>query len=360
MNKEAAMEYHQATPAAQNTGATVIDLSANPDNFSPAIGHIVTSIQNARAANQKVIVMVGERHDTISHVALSSLLRYGLKAVGNEDKPALALENNHNLSEFFVSKAYKKQSPSAYHRIYRILQDMKKDSPEDYRHIHALNYAGAKWLQTPVTKLESVSSWLREESPVHMIDLALIRSNKPGKIDMKDPDTAELVKSHRKPINFLLNEKFHKGSMRLRNQWMMANLQTISNDNDITFLQTGLAHLGGDSARNVAYEYSLHNLAQDIRHNAKIITVMPEDQKFTFARLPKQAKKAMDTPNTVIIRGGNDTRHLRKLCSSVNEEIATLSKIFSASGLPDNTLSVQNEDDYETQRQRLKPINFYI
>lgn len=87
----------------------------------------------------------------------------------------------------------------------------------------------------------------------------------------------------------------------------------------------------------------------------KIITVFPEsryENQIFAGLLSPEAQKAMNNPDTIIIRGGNETRHQQSKVGSINEEITTLRKIFRASGMPDNTLSI-DEADYENKRIEL-------
>lgn len=342
--------FRRARPDATAPNATIIDLSANPDNFSPAINHIVTSIQDARAADQKVIVMLGELHDTISHVALAPLLRRALQDAGNKDKPVLALEERHNSLEYFLCYIMA-QTPSALPAAApRALQNLKQDNPEHYHRLQAQAVAAHKWPQTPLTRLESVLDWLREQSPVHLIDVAKTMSNQ---IDMNDPATATFVKVGSEKKVAALSASSPEG-VRLRNQWMVASLQEINNRHDLTLFQTGLLHLGG-FLEHLPYQYSLHGSVLQTDPTVKIITVFPEsryENQIFAGLLSPEAQKAMNNPDTIIIRGGNETRHQQSKVGSINEEITTLRKIFRASGMPDNTLSI-DEADYENKRIEL-------
>ena len=335
-------------------GATVIDLSANPDDFRPALTHIVTTIEEARAANQKVIVMIGERHDTSAHFALSDMTRRALRKAGHKTRPALALEASHDFFEHAIMRWPDSMAP-VRHGILNHLQTMKQERPEQYHKMQARAYASHAWMAAPITRVECVSAWLREQAPVRLVDLAFNRNNK---FDMDVSETAEFIKNNRKPFNVFLNENTRQGSMRLRNEWMLANLQAMSRDHDITFLQTGLSHIAGDGKRGLPYKYSLHELAQNIDPSIKVITVLQEhkSEKFNYRRLPRPAQKAMNNRGTVIIRGGNEDLHFTGLHGTMKEEAASLRKIYSASGLPTRQFSIKNGKDCKQKRLELMPL----
>jgi len=174
-------------------------------------------------------------------------------------------------------------------------------------------------------------------------------------IDINDPETAEFVKTHSREKGASLCAHFPNGA-RLRNLWMMTNLQKIINDHDVAFSQTGISHLGGFQEANDPYTNSMYKLGTEIDHTVKIITVFPEheDENLTFATLlSPEAQRAMNNPDTVIIRGGNETCHEQGEIGSLDEEAAELREIFKASGLPYNDLSV-DEGDYENKRKAME------
>lgn len=347
MGNKTANQQHQASPRAKKAGATIIDLSINPNNFSPAINHIVTSIQEARATDQRVIVMLGEEHSTISHVALPLMLRRGLAEAGSKDKPALVLEQSENLLEYYLPDIMRKTSGS-YDTARHALNNLKQNTPNRYHHLQALTVMSLQWPTTPVTHMECVADWLREKLPVRLIDIPI---NTSGQIDLSNPEAAEFVKKHTEREDISLSAEYLTGRMRLRNLWEVANLSRIINENDLVLCQMGLTHIAGEQERNLPYKHSLHGLGIQTDHNVKIITVFPEidygNQTFT-TKLSQHAQKAMNTPDTVIIRGGNGTRHKQGTAGSIDEEIKTLHEIFMASGQSDNSLSF-DKSDYEHQ-----------
>lgn len=346
MNKNATMDVCRSP----QQGATIIDLSANPYDVSPTINHLVTTIQDARAADQKVIVMLGEEHSTISYVSFAMLLRSGLQDGGSKDKPVLAQEQRHNLLELFLPRLFKGDPSSFQDAARHALNRLKQDDPKRYHHLQALTFASLGWPLAPVAQLESVSGWLRQKFPVRLMDMAMTTRNQ---IDINNPETAKFVKTNPAEGGASLDGGEPNG-MRLRNLWMMASLREIIEDHNIVLLQTGLAHLGGSVEDGNLYEHALHGLGVQTEHDAKIITVFPECRRgnITFkTMLSPEAQQAMNNSDTIILRGGNEAKHRQGRIGSISREAATLRRIFNASGLPDHELSVNDANDYKRKTE---------
>lgn len=138
--------------------------------------------------------------------------------------------------------------------------------------------------------------------------------------------------------------------MRLRNEWMAARLRDIFKQADAVILQTGSTHLGGNICSGDAYTYSLHSaFARAANDNIRFISVFPEQDGSCFwGILPPMGRKAMNNPDTALLRGGNATRHLQGFggAGSFAEEITVLNAFARASRMPENAPRIQNRDDY--------------
>ncbi len=96
----------QGTRAAiPGAGATIMYSGASPYNLSLVLHRIVTTVQKALSADQKVILLMGEEHCTIAHVRMAELVRAGLSRVGVND-PVMAYEHPHNLLEILLPEIF--------------------------------------------------------------------------------------------------------------------------------------------------------------------------------------------------------------------------------------------------------------
>ena len=341
-----------ATPtraALAGTGATVIDMSADPYDLSPAVNHIVTTVKYALAADQKIILMLGEAHDTVADVKMAELVRVSLKAAGIEN-PAMAVEQRHQLLEVLLPNFFPDDSLSTFRtRAAQAVSFLKIADPNRYHRLQILAYAALDWSTAPMTRLGDSSTWHDDGPDVRLIDMARTVEEY---LDYADPATKTFVDTN---VSSDIEDKtrihmeFPEG-VRLRNKWMVAQLRSILAEgrNRVAILQTGSAHLGGWKNRAYSYPDSLHGIfAEAANDNIRIISVLLENYSTTFKNLlSNEALEAMNNPDTIIMRGQNRTLHWRKWHGSFEEEIETLARISGASFKP----HITTEADYHALR----------
>lgn len=172
-------------------GTTVIDLSANPDDLSPAVDHLVTTVQEARAADQKIILALGEEHSVIANVAMASFVRTGLQRAGIAN-PVMALEHVHNLLEKRLPDFFPGEM-AFQERSRHVLTALKTGDPARYARMQALACGSWNWPAAPATRIYSMSTWLADDADIHMIDMAITSD---GFLDMTDPATAAFIGEH--------------------------------------------------------------------------------------------------------------------------------------------------------------------
>ena len=328
------------------TSATTIDLSADPYDLSPAIDHIVTTAKDALAADQKVILMLGEEHGTITDVRMAELVHRGLQQAGIEN-PVIATETPHNFVEFLLPRFFPDNSHSTFRaQAAQALSSLKAINPARYRHLQSLTFAACMWTLAPVTRLENSSSWQDKGLDVRPIDMAKTRGDC---LDYADRTAKNFIDANASPS---IKDKSHiltndEEGVRLRNKWMAMQLQSISVQNRVTILQTGSTHLGG-AAGIYPYPDSLHGiLAMAANNNMKIISLFPENHGDTFKNfLPRAAKNAMNNPDTIILCGQDETQHWRNRCDLFEDEIKTLTRISGPSFRP----RIRTEYDYHALR----------
>ncbi|MBI4030394.1 MAG: hypothetical protein HY370_01850 [Proteobacteria bacterium] len=333
---------------AANPGATVIDLSANPDYLSPAVNHLVAAVKNARAANRKIILALGEEHATVMNVAMASFVRAGLQCAGIAN-PVMALEHTHNLLERRLPDFFPGET-ALQERSRHALTALKTADPAHYHRIQALAVAGWDWPCAPATRVCNMSAWLASGADIRLIDMAMTI----------DPllDTTAFIDEH---AGTTAGEKMRihatdPEGVRLRNQWMAARLRDILKQADVVILQTGSDHLGGDNWDGQPYKYSLHPaFARAANDNIRFIAVFSEQRNMRFlSNVPPAGRKAMNNLDTVILRGGNAARHRQPFLGSFAEEITALNAFARAARLPKTAPCIENENDYNRLLQENK------
>lgn len=326
-------------------GTTVIDLGANPDDLPPAVDHLVTTVQEARAAHQKIILALGEDHSVIANVAMASFVRTGLQRAGIVN-PVIALEHVHNLLERFLPDFFPGKT-AFQERSRHVLTALKTGDPARYARMQALACGSANWMGAPATRIYNISAWLADDADIRLIDLAITSD---GFLDTDDPATAAFIGEHarttardRKRIHAIDLE-----GVRLRNEWMAARLRDILKQADVVILQTGYNHIGGNRNDRRPYAHSLYRaFARAANDNIRFIPVFPENYGLPFrGTVPPEGREAMNNPDTVILRGGNATRHRRGKIGSFAEEIAVLNAFARASRMPENAPRIENINDY--------------
>ena len=341
------VENHTANiPATQC--ATVIDLAADPDDFSPVLTHLVTTVKEALAADKNIILLVGEFHDRPAHVRLGVSLSDALTKAALP-KPVIAIESAHNLFEHNFSNFL---SPEDHQTLARI----KIQTPDDYHRLQTLAHASSRWEYSPVTYYENIQYWLKENIPVRLIDAAI---TKKGYLDRSDPTTDRLIKKH-DPENqkFIKVEEHHK-SMYMRNLFMVNEILDIIHEpiSPIVIVQTGRNHIAGDHNKKYPYHESMHSLlTKKIPSRTMIISLFPETKDNTYKdTLSLETQQQMNRPETIILRHGNERTYDTYNRSLTDEdESALLSTLYNKSGQYGAPPTLKNNDDYNQGIKTMK------
>lgn len=342
----------QAAFSPQN--ATVIGPGENAYDLSPAVRHIVTKVKDALAADTKIIIMLGEEHNTVAQVRLIELVRQGLRDAGIEN-PVIAVEEPNDLLEeklqsFFPGGAQKTFRDNAE----RTLANLKQVDTRQYRRLQAMASAGATWNETPLTNLENKNSWLQDGLDIRLIDIA----SEKGHLNTNQPEAAAFIAANTHDATEHTNIKtLAAEGMRLRNLWMATTLHGIIAEKDtrIILLQAGTGHIGGYLPVGWDYINSLHRFLTDAANddNFKVVSVFQESHDTHFdADLSTPARLAMDTTDTVIIQPGMDTRHIVKYAGSFEGEAEALVNIADISNMPQASPVLKNATDTEMLRRK--------
>jgi hypothetical protein len=311
----------------------------DPYDLSPVVNHLVTTVQDALAADQKIILMLGEEHATITHVHLAEQLRCGLANAGIRDV-VMTVEQRHNLLEYCLPRLYPEESQATLCAdAARTLPVIKAHDPTRYHHLQALCLAACNWPQGPVTRLENFTAWSDANVPVRLIDMA---RREGVYLDSTDPETNAFIatnppESGSDSNNFpaQINAQKPEG-MHLRNLWMAQTVNETHTHSHVAILQTGRCHLGGCEVDENPYAHSLHKIFTDAARQGKdgstqktrVFTVFPEGGMRTFSNhLSAEAQAAMHTPDTVILRGAGEMRHDQNASGSFRKEFATLARL---------------------------------
>lgn len=344
------IEFTVPTAAAfSDSHATTVDLSADPGNLSPATDLIVARVQEALDANQNVILMIGEEHVTAAHVRLPALVGDALRRAGAVD-PVIAVEIDHNLLEVLLPRVLPcEEQKGGCARTLRVLPALKAHDQARYNHLQALIYAALDWQDAPAANLVNVSGWIGGKADVRLIDMAVTDS---GFLDIADTETGAFVQAHA-AANVNDKEKIavaSSGGMRLRNEWIASRIRGILAEEGVraVIMETGRDHLGGNKRRKIPYSQSLHATLKKQGKTSKIITVFPESFGYTFENsLSAEAQNALGNRDTIVLRGGDKTRHIQLLIGSFEDEIAALSRWSPAPGFKDKA-------GYDALRERFR------
>lgn len=318
--------------------ATVIDL-ADPLNPSPAVNHIVSTVKEALAANQKVIVLVSEEHTTVFDVKLAEFLRAGLQRNGVAN-PVMAVEQSHNLLEILLSSpqifpgnwegSFRTEAASA-------LSVLKTKDLTRYHRLQAMAYASIDYDDAPATNVENFQRWLDSGMTVRLVDIAKTPTLY---LDYADPATIVFMDEH---ASYSTGDKKHLHTtwaegIRLRNLWMKKEIDEIlsKEKSPVVVLQTGSFHIGGHPWKGYKYPDSLHGIFMGASaKNTKVMVVYSEHRSDTFQTVySEDALAAMDNPDTIVIRGGDDARHRQDYFGSFGEEIAEMQRLSASGDLP--------------------------
>ncbi|MEK7388095.1 MAG: hypothetical protein AAB036_00195 [Elusimicrobiota bacterium] len=337
----------------RQTGATVIDLGANPYDPSPAINHLVATIKAALAADQKVIVVLGELHDNAADVNRAELLRQGIKHAGIRERPVMVQEQIQNLLQNTQDYFFRGDRRRHIHsRRQKALAALQTADPARYRRLQAMTHAAWDWRMAPVANLENFTAWLADGEDIRLSDLA--RETSGLILDDSDPVTAAAINEYasgQSPERTNIDIGESEG-IRLRNLFVARQLREILNESRLVIMQTGLGHLGGYLEYSAPYQESLHALFHTVAYeNTLTLTVLPENRGTKFENIvPPDGQQAMNNPNTVILRGGRDERHEQDGDNSLETEIAALQTFARAANLP--SPAIKDKEGYYAQLEK--------
>lgn len=341
-------------PVATKPGATVMDMSANPDNYCPSVNHIVAKVKEAQAANQKIIVALGETHAVSAHTRLAELVRQGLKHAGIGNF-IIVEEAQYKLLEKLLPRLFPHEEMHFYFRSAQALSLLEENDPKRYNRLQALALSAFDNSMSSLTNIANLTTWLKEAVDVRLIDI----SKEGGYLDMRDDRTAIFVNDHASKDT---DDKTYIATtdtegIRLRNLWMAEHMRKILQQTDIVILQTGNTHLDGhvSTTNHQEYEQSLHALFHDkMEHNIRFLTVFQEFSPFTtFKNIAPSGQAVMNNPDTLILRGGNSYWASE---FQLEKEITMLKDISNASSIPEATSPFKSEKDFRTQMAKNKQI----
>jgi len=342
------------TQAATTAGATIIDLKENPYDLSPAVNHIVTSTKEALAADKKVIIMLGEDHSTTTNVHMAERIRAALQKTGIK-RPVMAKEMPNNFLEFLLPQIVPElDNEDFYERATKALTTLKKEDPAQYRRLQSLSAAAFEFPEAPVTNLENLTTWIKNELDIRFIDIAR------GENDYSvayhgNPETRNFIDKQQLPAIQQKEYIYLRGytGVKLRNLWMIKAINEILADesNRVVILQTGAIHLGGYHPKGFSYPNSLHGMfSKKARDDIKVITLFPENFGDTFENsFSAAAQESMNNKNTIILRNADETQHVKTPdASSLTEEIKSLKKISG------KMKHVKTKEHYSSIRKEFK------
>ncbi len=334
-------------PNAYASGATVIDLSANPHDYRPAVDAVLSLMVRDIKDGKKPFVMAGEEHAHTAHVGFARLLSDGIKKhpfLSQHQKPVITIEQEHNLLESFVSDfGYLRGHCLKTSSVMDVLGDIKTSNPILYNRIQAMTVASWDWPYSPVSRLENSLHWQNGGYDVRLVDLG--RDWRNNCLDWGDDVTKDFINDKTAyPKIYAADQE----GMRLRNLFMVQECIRAMINAQMGILQTGYAHLGGREDLH-PYTESLHNLSDEFeKQGIAPIMVLPH---IAWSNLSNQALSAMNNDRTIIIRGGCDNAHHQCNKGSFSSEIASLSRIFKQSaGLGGRPSITSQEQYYHMQR----------
>lgn len=329
------------TKKAAQAGATIIDMGANPDDFSPVLNLLTVRVKEALAADRHVIVLFGERHDMSAEVFLPELFRRAAADAGIAPRPVMAMEQPHKLLQTRLSDFFPCGEQAGFRtRAAAALDILQTVDPVRYRRAQAMAYAALDWGYAPAARLAAFSAQLGDNADIHLIDLAVTRY---FCLDLSDPATAAFTGGK----DFCVADK---DGMRARNDGMAARLKHIAlkENSPFTVMAAGLAHLGGNRTKH-PYEYSLYPRLSG-HEDIRLIAVFPESHGIMFQNfLSAEAQQAMNNPDTIIVRNHNQTQN-RFFRGAFAGESAALASISRAAGQP--APPAADEKGYDTLRKK--------
>ncbi|MCD8498389.1 MAG: hypothetical protein LRZ85_10200 [Alphaproteobacteria bacterium] len=320
---------------------TVLEVGCDSADLPEAVDHVLTKVQEALAVDQKIILMVGERHARIFDVRLAEVIRRGLQRRGTPN-PVMLLEHSHNFLESHLSTIYPGQDFSFYQMLRDKLGQIKQTNPPYYKYLQTLALAGIGCHDTPATRLANLVGWLEDSADVRFVDLAMVATEY---LDVLDPDTADIIKAHparKKPwFSNVWTHAVTPDGMRLRNAYMAAQVEKVlaEDASRIVILQTGNAHVAGSERDKIGYEHSLHALfTQAAARNkdeqpVKLMTVIADNdwlrEEGFFSR---DARRALNNPDSIFLKDTLPACHRKRwdgryLQGHHNEEIKALETI---------------------------------
>ena len=348
-------EHHSITRAAYGSGATIIDLSANPYDLRPAINAVLERVKVARTARQKVVVLFGETHSKTSQVILPRLTSdaYRVDPQLSDTSHVIGIELHANIHEQALLRKPNLFQTGEIDReqIIDVLRQLKIIDPDRYHSLQALSVKTIKELYSPVSHLENKIAWQQAGVKTRFIDGPREANNL---LDYAHPEVQDFMKDN--PITQTLTAWLYplRYEMALRNYWMVRESKKILEDNDVLFVVAGKEHVGGKVGIH-QYQYSYHGLFSRSAklEGVRLITVFCESAENKYdTYLSRNALSNMESQDLVVVRGGCSERFELFPNSKNREEeefkreAETYSRIFNSSGVIGFPPVVKSWKDY--------------
>lgn len=349
----AAPKHTTMTAMPAGGGMTIVDLSSNPDDFRPAIDAVKVRLRDAMAANERVILMLGEEHDCVAHVRFAEMVRTAIEKDealnAYYGRPVMAMEHYYNLFQHYFSFLF----PETINRFNTAAYEgLRTKNAAEYHHLNALTCAAFdEWTLAPVTKLENLLAWQHAGLDIRMVDVATYMG-----FDLSDPEINRWVKTltpkfQRQLKYFTTIDLKAPLGMQLRNLFMADQLRQI--DSPLIILQTGFTHLGGNEAEGDLFQNSLHALLKPL--GTSVIGVYQELVGFgiNFNDVSEDGQRAINNPDTIVIKNVSEMghRHRQDYYSKSEDEISALHAFAKYAGTPP---VITDEADYHRRREEFR------
>ncbi|MCB9996586.1 MAG: hypothetical protein H6869_09140 [Rhodospirillales bacterium] len=300
--------------------------------------------------------MFGEAHGNTFDVRLAELVRQSLEQ-HTATKPVMVREmaNNHALV-ILHDVLYKNKEPLSSREAKDAVSWVRAEDPARYHKLQALMHAGWDWPKAPVTKLMNFAAWLENGNDIRLIDITMTRGEK---LDADEPATADFIRRFKnQDIKSIWDIKAGDiGGIRLRNLWMIDEVKKILAEDAQTaarktiLAQFGFSHLAGRKG-GCPYAESLHGLFSAAAGNtAQLIAVFSEHEDVTIRNLlSEDMRQALDTENTVIVRGSRVVENTDSIWSrhSYAEEIDLLGKLSGSDP------GIRDQKEYDAFRRQFE------
>jgi hypothetical protein len=354
---------HLDVTAPEHWGA-VVSCADDPTNMTPVLDAVIEQIDKVSAnlrSGQKIVVLVGEEHQTPFPVVFPSILAERLKCRNTKNSSlrddtqtvALALEHGHNSLECVIKECFNVPVAAP-------LRGKIAAADKDGRRTVQSCIANVYQVYAPVTRLSVLYHALTQKIPVRFTDAATkMESPDMFVLDQDDPFTAQLIADHSKNLVGREINVISADSTRLRNLAMAHHALALARDSKshIVIQSTGWAHVFGYKKGEEEYSHSLSMAFKNA--DATVIPVF-FDTEDPFGKpsnnIPVKAIKDSLMRNGVLAKDVPYTPHQTAFTSRSPEgvEIKHLKALIERTGLKEFRIFNPRDEDSKREREILK------